>query len=319
MKATTLSIPAADRRSAARPRTEWAALAAIVAATLLWGGSFPAMRIGVQALSPWSVMWLRMVTATALVLPMATRLWPRAIYRPGDWRLLVPMVLFQPCLYFFFESYALTYTTSSQAGVIASSVPLWVAVGAGLFLAEAVSRRTLIGLAVSVAGVVGLTLLQGTDETAANPFLGNLLEIFAMASAAANMLIVKRLSARYNPWTLTALQMAAGTVFFLPGLPLLVRTGMAVWTPTLVAAMVFLGTLVTLGAFGLYNWGMSRIPANRAAVFINLVPVFAVIFGWTLLGEGLSGPQLVAAVAVLGGVWYSQTVEKNPQTQSRVG
>lgn len=179
-----------------------------MAATLLWGGSFPAMRIAVQALSPWSVMWLRMVTATVLVLPLIGRLRPRGVYRQGDWRLLAPMVLFQPCLYFFFESYALTFTTSSQAGVIASSVPLWVAVGAGVFLAETISRRTLVGIFVSVAGVVGLTLLQSGDETAADPVLGNLLEILAMASAAANMLIVKRLSARYNPWTLTAMQMA---------------------------------------------------------------------------------------------------------------
>ena len=173
------------------------------------------------------------------MLPLAGRLWPRGIYRRGDWRLLVPMVLFQPCFYFLLESYALTFTTSSQAGVIASSVPLWVAVGAGLFLAEAVSRRTLIGLVVSVAGVVGLTLLQAGDETAANPLFGNLLEVLAMASAAANMLMVKRLSARYNPWTLTAMQMAVGTVFFLPGLPLLIASGAAVWTPALVGAMVF--------------------------------------------------------------------------------
>jgi len=241
------------------------------------------------------------------VLPLIGRLRPRGVYRRGDWRLLAPMVLFQPCLYFFFESYALTFTTSSQAGVIASSVPLWVAVGAALFLAETISRRTLVGIFVSVAGVAGLTLLQPGDENAADPVLGNLLEVLAMASAAANMLIVKRLSARYNPWALTAMQMAVGVVFFLPGLPLLVRSGAAVWTPALVLAMVFLGAFVTLGAFGLYNWGMSRIPASRAAVFINLVPVFAVIFGWTLLGEGLNGPQLAAAAAVLGGVWYSQT------------
>ena len=278
MKTSAMSIAAADRIASEMPqRREYTALAAILAATLLWGGSFPAMRVAVQALSPWSVMWLRMVTATVLMLPLAGRLWPRGIYRRGDWRLLAPMVLFQPCLYFFLESYALTFTTSSQAGVIASSVPLWVAVGAGIFLAEAVSRRTMIGLAVSVAGVIALTLLQAVDESAANPLLGNLLEVLAMASAAANMLIVKRLCARYNPWSLTAMQMAVGTLFFSPGLPLLIQSGAAVWTPTLLAAMIFLGAMVTLGAFGLYNWGMSRIPANRAAVFINLVPVFAVI------------------------------------------
>ena len=63
---------------------------------------------------------------------------------------------------------------------------------------------------------------------------------------------------------------------------------------------------MTLGAFGLYNWGMSRLTASRASVFINLVPVFAVVFGWSLLGEALAPFQCAAALAVVGGVWISQ-------------
>lgn len=51
---------------------------------------------------------------------------------------------------------------------------------------------------------------------------------------------------------------------------------------------------------------MSRIPASRASVFINLVPVFAVMIGWGVLGELLSLYQCLAALAVIGGVWISQ-------------
>ena len=286
-------------------RQDLLAVGAILAAVFLWGGSFSAMRVAVQVMSPWSVMWLRMITATVLLIPLAGKLIPSS-YRKGDWKLLIPMVLFQPCLYFLLESYALQFTTSSQAGVISAALPLMVAFGASLVLSESIPRVAYIGLLLSLLGVACLTVMQGSAGAAANPLLGNALELGAMVSAAANMIVLKRLCERYNPWTLTAMQVLAGAIFFLPGLFFMVRAEESYWTPQLVLILLFLGSFVTLGAFGLYNWGMSHIPASRASAFINLVPVNAVFFGWILLGERLSLPQCIAASAVMGGVWLSQ-------------
>ncbi len=288
-----------------KPTESIVPVVAILLAVMLWGGSFAAMRVTLKVLSPWTVMWIRMMTSVIMVIPFAGKLRLRG-YRPGDWRLLVPMALLQPCVYFLLESNALRLTTSSQAGVIAASVPLMVSVGAWLFLNETLVRHTVMGLAMAMAGVVVLTLLNHPGGKAANPILGNLMEMGAMICAAANMIMVKQLSRRYNPWTLTALQVAAGAIFFLPGLWFLLHVPATTWTLQVVLSLLFLGGLVTLGAFGLYNWGMSRIAASRASVFINLVPVFAVAVGWGLLGESLSFAQCIAAIAVIGGVWFSQ-------------
>ncbi len=280
-------------------------MAALLSAVLLWGGSFAAMRLSVAAMSPWSVMWLRMIIALFVILPFVGR-FTLSGYRPGDWRLLLPMVLLQPCLYFLLESYALTFTTSSQAGVISASVPLMVAVGAWLLLGEPLSRKTLVGLFLSVGGVTALSMTGQAGISALNPLLGNSLEICAMASAAMNMILVKRLCDRYSPWLLTALQVAAGSLFFSPGLVLLIGNEAPQWTAALIASILFLGTFVTLGAFGLYNWAMSRIPASKASIFINLVPVTAVAIGWTVMGESLSPIQCLAAITVITGVAVSQ-------------
>ena len=290
------------------PQSERNALLPIVAllsAALLWGGSFPAMRIAVSALNPWSVMWLRMTTAFVILAPFVGKSTVKS-YRKGDWKRLLPMVLFQPCLYFLFESYALKFTTPSQAGIISSLVPLFVACGAWFFLKEAIGRNVIIGLFATICGVVGLTLLGGANGQATRPVLGNGLELVAMVCAAINMVMVKGLSERYSPWTLTAMQIFTGSLFFLPGLWPLMTAGTSVWTMELVASMVFLGAFVTVCAFGLYNWGMSHVPASRAAIFINLVPVNAVVLGWVLLGESLGTGQLLMGVLVLGGVVFSQ-------------
>ena len=284
---------------------QWLPMIALFTAAMLWGGSFAAMRLSVQAIGPWSVMWLRMIIALMVILPFAGRLNLGSV-RVADWRNLLPMVLFQPCLYFLLESYALKYTTSSQAGVISASVPLLVAIGAWLLLAEPLNRRTLTGLFLSVAGVIGLSLAGSASGSASQPLLGNALELGAMASAAANIILVKRLCARYNPWLLTLLQVISGSLFFSPGLVLLITQPPSSLTPPLMVSIVFLGAFVTLGAFGLYNWAMSHVAASRASVFINLVPVIAVVIGWGAMGETLNGLQCLAAITVLIGVTISQ-------------
>lgn len=129
---------------------------AVVAATLFWGASFSAMRVTVPVLGPWAVMWLRMATALLLLVPFAGKLWSAA-YRKGDWKFLLPMALFQPCLYFSLESNALRFTTSSQAGVIAASVPLMVALGAWLVKGIAAMEKVVerFGLTREIERIIG--------------------------------------------------------------------------------------------------------------------------------------------------------------------
>jgi drug/metabolite transporter (DMT)-like permease len=296
----------------------------MLAAILLWGGSFAAMRVALRALDPWSMMWIRMAVGLTLLAPFVARSLPhnfRASYRKGDWKLLCLLVAGNPCLYFLLESNALRFTTSSQAGVVVAAAPLLVALGARLFLGEQMSVTGAAGLIVSIAGVAGMTLLGGSPggapaASAVNAPLGNVLEMGAMIAAAAYTLSSSRLGRRYSPWLLTALQLAAGALFFLPGLLFLIRDGWPglPWGPatspvspwTLVAVLGYLGSFVTLGAFALFNWGLSRLPAARAALFLNLIPVVAVLVGWVLLGESLSLVQCLCAVAVIGGVLLGQ-------------
>jgi drug/metabolite transporter (DMT)-like permease len=254
-------------------------------------------------------MWVRMVVAMLLLLPFAGRLRPRG-FKAKDVKPFVIMVAFMPCAYFFLETNALTLTSASQAGVISSSVPLLVALGARIFLAEPLFPRVLAGMALSMGGVAWLTLSGNPMASAPNPLMGNLLELGAMISAAGYMLVVKRLSSRFGPWTLTMMQTLAGLIFFLPGAPEAVQTVPTLpWSITL--ALIFLGTCASLGAFGLYNWALSKLPASAAAASINLVPVAAVFFGWALLNETLTGQQMLASACVLAGVFLSQ--KKRPR------
>lgn len=276
----------------------------LLGAVFLWGSSFSAMRYLLTELSPFALMFCRVFIAFLFIIPVSRKIWPKN-YQKGDWKILVPMVLFQPCLYFLFETNALTYSTSSQIGIISACLPLMVAVAARIFLAEPVNSRTVLGLVLSISGVIMLTLFQGRGSQASAPVLGNFLEILAMACACGNTILIKKLSHRYDTWSLTGMQICAGLIFFLPGAVSVLETDLSFFTPTIILMLVYLGICVSFFAFGLYNWGISKLDASRASIFINLIPVTAVILGWLFLGETLNLPQIVAGAIVIGGVAIS--------------
>lgn len=281
------------------------ALLCLAGAILLWGTSFMATKVALAEFAPTMVIWLRMTLASLLVFAVYPRI-PKPEYRPGDWKVLGFLCLMQPCLYFLLETYAMTLTTSSQAGMISALVPLLVALGAWLVLREPMSMMGVCGLTVSIGGVVWLSISGAPDVSAPNPALGNLLEVGAMCCAAIYMVVMKRLSVRYSTWWLTGLQCVSGAFFFLPtlwfsGIPSFAGVSHSAWL-----AVAYLGLFVTLGAFGLYNMAMTLMPAGKAAQAINLVSPVALITGWALLGESLSLMQLVPCAVIGVGVWIGR-------------
>ncbi|MDA3915543.1 MAG: DMT family transporter [Deltaproteobacteria bacterium] len=276
----------------------------IIGAVFLWGSSFVAMRIVLKDLHPFAVMFCRLFSALIFIIPISIKLFPKS-YQKNDWKILLSMVLFQPCLYFLFESNALTFTTSSQAGVISACLPLMVAVAAWFFLSESINSKTIIGLILSISGVILLTIFQSRQVDAPHPVLGNILEVGAMFSACANLILIKKLSSNYGTWSLTGMQIVAGTIFFLPGIKYIINTDPSIWTMQLIFLLLYLGICVSFLAFGLYNWGISKIKVSRASIFINLIPITAVMLGWLILGETLNSKQMIAAIIVISGVFLS--------------
>ena len=68
----------------------------------------------------------------------------------------------------------------------------------------------------------------------------------------------------------------------------------------------YLGIVVTLGGYGMFNLALSRIEASKASVFVNLIPVFTVLLAYLFLGEVLSQTEMMASFVIFGGIIISQ-------------
>lgn len=286
------------------------AMLCLVLAMALWGSSFIALKLAFAELPPLWVIFARMALGS-LVFLLAWRWRGQLEYRAGDWKYLLGLAACEPCLYFIFEALALQNTSASQAGMITALLPLLVAVGAFMFLRERITRTTLAGFLLAVAGAVWLSVGGEADVHAPAPLLGNFYELLAMLCAMGYTLTLKFLSARYSAFLLTAMQAFVGAVFFLP---------VAAWSaplPTSISALglgavLYLGVVITVGAYGLYNFAVSRLPASQASGFVNLIPVFTLVFAALLLGERLAGQQIFGAALVFVGVGLSQWRSATP-------
>jgi len=277
---------------------------ALIIAMLLWATSFPLLKLAFSYYDPMFVIWARLLASGIFFLV----LWPKIRiknYRKGDYKYLILMAIFEPCFYFVFEARALEYTSASQAGMISGMLPLMVAIAAFFFLKETITKFTITGFVLAVTGVCWLSLEGMQSDSVPDPVLGNFFEFIAMLCATGYTISVKRLVQRYSPLTLTAIQSFVGIIFFSP-IVIFTSSVPANVEPVGIFAIVYLGVFVSAGAFTLYNYGISAIPANQASVFINLIPVFTIFFSWIILREKLTPLQYPACVTVLAGVFISQ-------------
>ncbi|TDR81425.1 DMT family transporter [Paludibacterium purpuratum] len=280
---------------------------AILTAMFLWSSTFVVLKLVFAVFDPMVVLFARMLVASlCLGLLIWLRGGVRCDYREGDWKWLLLMGLIEPCLYFLFEANALRYTSASQAGMITSAMPFLASLGAMLFLHEKLGLHKWLGMLVSCAGIVWLTWSGHPDSHAPNPLLGNLLELAAMCCSAAFVLIVKKLSDRYSPLLMTGMPALMGCLWFGAGL-LLPGVQLPHAFPLMPSLLIlYLGAGVTLGAYGLHIWAVTRVPVSVAASFNNLIPVMTVLSAWAVLGETLSPMQMVACLLVLAGVLVGQ-------------
>ncbi len=288
---------------------DWFAVFLLVMATLVWASSFIALKSAMEVYGSMSVIFGRMVSAS-LVFVFFIKGFFKLEFTKEDIKYILIMVLLEPCLYFIFEAKALEFTSASQAGMLTSMMPLITAIGAGLLLKEEITKRLLLGAILAVFGAVWLSLSTESSGIAKDPILGNFLEFMAMVCGAGYAISIRRLSEKFSALFLTAVQSFAGAIFFLPFFLWEYNSIGFEFDLKATAWTLYLGVVVTLGGYGLFNMALSRVEASKASIYINLIPVFTLLLAYLILGERMKIVELIASAVILLGVVISQIPEK---------
>ena len=283
---------------------------------LIWGASFMFIKVELDAgIAPVHIAWLRCALgapALLIILALMRDRLPRerAVY--GHLLLIATLMNAAPFVLF---AYGETEVSSLLAGIINALTPLMTLLfGLILLPDEPPTARKLAGLAVGFAGV--LVVLAPWEGIGGGSLLGALACIGAATCYGLGFPYMRRhLSGRPETGVaISAAQVALGGLLLTPFLPLAPlpdeAPGLAAWL-----SIVALGALGT-GVAYIFNFNVVReAGAQTASMVTYLVPVFAVVFGVSLLGEPLSWHEPAGGALIIAGVAIAQGLRaRQPST-----
>ena len=280
------------------------AYCSISIAVLLYATTLTATKICLRYYTTPQLMTLRLLISTLLFLPFLFTIYKHIRVAKKDLWLVALMVICEPCLYFIFETNALKYTTSGQAGIVSALEPVFLVLAARIILKEKFVRIVYLGLLISIAGSVMLSLNSDASELAPNPLLGNFLELIAIILTDTCVISTKYLMSKYPPFFLAGIAIIGGVIFF--SLLNIVQGGTftVVVNPSLFI-VIYLGML-TIISYALYNFAICTLPASKFSPFLFALPVGAVFFGWFFLGETFNLRQFASCLLIFLGIYICQ-------------
>ena len=270
----------------------------------VWGSSFSILRslMGDAAASPLALVSVRMTLACALLVGfMAATAGGRGQLRSLRGALLRDGVLAGALLGFGFllQIEGLQRTTASRSGFLTGTLVVLTPLIEFALFRKRPAMPALVGVLLAFAGITALSApwSDGAQATA----LGDSLTLGCAVIFAGQIVALGRIAPRHPVLPLLLLQLATTAVVAAIAGPLVERQHFS-GSPRLWLALLYLATFATLLAFGVQTWAQKILPPVRVALIGSLEPVFAALWAALLIGERMSGRELLGGALIVFGV-----------------
>jgi drug/metabolite transporter (DMT)-like permease len=215
----------------------------------------------------------------------------------------------QPVAYFLCESYGISLTNSVLSGVIIALVPIVALIFGVIFLSEKPRRAQVGYCALSIVGVIAMTLQQSSGGDI-HP-IGVVLLFGAVLTGVLFNIISRKTADTFSALERTYVMMLVAAVCF-TALAMLECRGNMIWmlapltSGRFLGAMLYLSLASSIMAFLLLNFANGELPVGKVTAFCNLTTVISVFAGVVFLGEPFTVISLIASVVIIVGVWGVQ-------------
>jgi drug/metabolite transporter (DMT)-like permease len=267
----------------------------------IWGASYLLIKIGGRDLSAPVIAFGRIAFGALVLVPVALRRGALSDFA-GLWPVVVIVSVAQVAAPFLLIALGEEEISSSLAGILVASAPIFTAILAVFFVPEERSHGVqMVGV---VAGLLGLVLLLGLDVgDTGGELLGGLAVVLAGLGYAIGGLLAKRRLASVQPIGIAAIVLAVSVVVSLPAaLATLPAEAPGIGPVAAVAALGVVGTGI---AFAIFYELIATIGPARTFLVTYLAPVFAVAYGVFLLDEDFGLVTLAGLLLILAGSWLA--------------
>jgi drug/metabolite transporter (DMT)-like permease len=287
-------------------KKHWVIYGMLTIATATWGSAFIAGKIAVQSFEPATIAFLRFFGAAILLFPLMW-LMEKNRQKPTlkDYGLFAVLGLTGIAVYNICFFLATKHAPVIKSSLFIASNPVLIVLLSGLFLKETITKNHIIGMVIALTGVTFiiteghlLTLFQFGFEPIDVVLLG------AVFSWALYSVVGKVVLRKYSAVESTTYAVAFGTIFLLPFAFVetswqdILKADLSTWV-----AISHMSIFVTVVSFIMYYYGIKEVGAAKASIFINVMPVSAVLMATIFLGETFTWAHAIGAAFVLTGVY----------------
>ncbi len=279
-----------------------------LAFALMWSSAFTSARIIVADAPPVTALAIRFLISGLIGVGLALALGQSWRLSPAQWRATIVFGICQNALYLGLNFVAMQTVEASLAAIIASTLPLLVALASWLIFRETLRP---LGVAGLVAGFAGVALIMGSRLSGGVDLYGVVLCVLGVLALTLATMSVRGASSGGNVLMIVGLQMLVGSAV-LSGVAVTTEDWAVNWTWQLVAAFTYTTLVPGLAATVVWFMLVNRIGATRAATFHFLNPFFGVAIAALLLGERLGPLDLIGVGIVMLGILAVQLSRQKP-------
>lgn len=277
----------------------WAGIAAI---SFIWGSTWLAIKIGLEAMPPFLSAGMRFTLAAGVLAGLS---WVQGVPMPGSVRThagLLTLGVLNFVVNYGVVYWGEQYVSSGLTAVLFATYPLFVLMIAHATLgSEEITPLKALGVVLGFAGVAVIFRSDLTVDDPRTALAGGLILVSPLASAVTSV-GVKKWGQELHPYTLTTLPMAYGGLA-LTAIGLAFEDPRVIeWSGAAVGSLLFLALFGSVTAFVVYYRILKVVPVSLLALITYVFPIVAVALGWLVLDERLSRSTLVGAACVLAGI-----------------
>ena len=282
---------------------------------LLWGGTFVAGRSIAAHMGPYSAAFLRFALASLCLLALTIRQEGK-LPRLTSETLLLAILLGMTGVFAYNALFftGLKTVNAGRAAVIVATNPVFITLFAVLFLKEPFSKFMAAGITLSVSGAV-LVISRGNPASLFQDGItsGDLAIMGCVVSWVAYSLIGKLAMNKLSPHAAVTWSSIIGAVALsIPALHEGLPAQLFHYPPQAWLEIVYLGLFGTTIGFTWYYQGVKTIGPAKASVFINIVPISAILSASMILHEPLDPSLLAGAILVATGVYLTNKKTNTP-------
>ncbi|MEZ7893215.1 MAG: DMT family transporter [Candidatus Wallbacteria bacterium] len=298
----------------------------LILLNVVWGGTYVASKIPLAEIKPFTLAFVRFAIASVVMVPFLFTRYKKVRLSPREVWTCSKLGAVGITAAYIFQNVGLKYTQSINAALEITCEPIIILIFGVLFLKEKLTSSLKTGMFLSTIGVLFIILPPAIEDSAKqsaeagavySSLFGDILVLSSAACSAIYTIMGRKIIHRVPSFVVSSYAFITGTIFLFPfalyenNFSALPAASFRTW-----ACILYLAVLATSISYFAWYHILEKLSASYMSIFLNLQPLFGIIFSSLILSEPLTKWLFIGGILIISGVYKATPQDGNTEEAS---